>query len=527
MISLCFYLIYVYIGSADSAEMGKLAAEFGENRKVTMEDIGFWAELRCVPEPSAESEWIGFVAKQIVLGEAAIALLAGEYPQEMGPVGTIKPYVQRHHAVQVLRKAWLRESQPTEEEARKAYEEYLSTLSREPKLTFDHIFLDTHRITDPNELKKVEDQANEILKRLRAGESFADLAKQYSNGESAAQGGRSGPIPLGKISKRIEEYILSLKDGEISDVFAGKYGYQIFRRVSLAPDPAPTFEEKREALARAFSRSKAYQREKALVEKAAGSEPTFEPDFLNAVRETLPWGLETMGLSGESDDHLIQFLQREWILRTEAEQSVFFNNSEVLRRTALWEGGECLRRYLQKALPPVEVTDSEIADFIRRRPDRLMSPEQVHLAVIKVFDRIGDASSPAEIRLAEEATQDRLDEALKRIREGETFADVARDISEDPSAENGGDIGTSPVDRLGHAMAQAQQGLKDGESSRVVRGRDYGLILHQIAVTPAHPLPEKEAQTEARNQITGQKRKEALRTIQDKILNDMKFRLVN
>ncbi|HQO33481.1 MAG TPA: hypothetical protein PLG59_02390, partial [bacterium] len=87
--------------------------------------------------------------------------------------------------------------------------------------------------------------------------------------------------------------------------------------------------------------------------------------------------------------------------------------------------------------------------------------------------------------------------------------------------------GTSPVDRLGHAMAQAQQGLKDGESSRVVRGRDYGLILHQIAVTPAHPLPEKEAQTEARNQITGQKRKEALRTIQDKILNDMKFRLVN
>gem|GEM_PF-4798314 len=527
MIILCVYLIYTQIGWADSADAGKVIAQYGDNRKVTMEDIALWAELRCVPEPSAESEWIGFAAKQIVLGEAAIGRLAREYPQEAEQVGIIKPYVQRHYAVQLLRKAWLREFQPSEEEVRKAYEEYLSTFSREPKLTFDHIFLDTHRITDANELKKVENRANEILRRLRAGESFADLAKQYSDAESAAQGGRSGPIPLGKISKRIEEYILCLKDGEISDVFAGKYGFQIFRRVSLAPNPVPTFEEKRETLARACSRSKAWQREKTLIEQAAGSEPTFDRDFLNALRETLPWGSETMGLDTEPDDHLIRFLQREWILRTEADQSGFSNSPEVLKRTALWAGSECLRRYLQETLPPVEVTEDEIADFIRSHPDRLMSPEQVHLAIIKVFDRIGEASSPAEIRLAREATQDRLNEALKRIQAGEEFADVARDISEDPSAENGGDIGTTPVDRLGHTIAKVQLGLKDGETSRVVRGPDYGLILHQIATIPAQRLPENEAQTAAKNQFIGQKRRESTRTIQDKMLNDMKFQLVN
>ncbi|HOE13031.1 MAG TPA: hypothetical protein PKJ23_16610, partial [bacterium] len=94
MIILCVYLIYTQIGWADSADAGKVIAQYGDNRKVTMEDIALWAELRCVPEPSAESEWIGFAAKQIVLGEAAIGRLAREYPQEAEQVGIIKPYVQ-------------------------------------------------------------------------------------------------------------------------------------------------------------------------------------------------------------------------------------------------------------------------------------------------------------------------------------------------------------------------------------------------------------------------------------------------
>ncbi|MEO8525408.1 MAG: peptidylprolyl isomerase [Caldimonas sp.] len=53
--------------------------------------------------------------------------------------------------------------------------------------------------------------------------------------------------------------------------------------------------------------------------------------------------------------------------------------------------------------------------------------------------------------------------ALKRVRAGEDFATVARELSEDSNRAQGGEIGTRPADRLPDLFVKAVSPLKSGE----------------------------------------------------------------
>ncbi len=69
--------------------------------------------------------------------------------------------------------------------------------------------------------------------RLNAGESFSDLATQYSDDPgSAKKGGMLPPLKRGQMVPEFEEAVYSLKPGEISDVFETKYGFHFVQLMS-------------------------------------------------------------------------------------------------------------------------------------------------------------------------------------------------------------------------------------------------------------------------------------------------------
>lgn len=74
-----------------------------------------------------------------------------------------------------------------------------------------------------------EAKANELLKQLRAGANFDDVAKKYSTGPSAAQGGDLGVFKRGMLAKEIENRAFAMKSGDVSDVIRVKQGYMIMK----------------------------------------------------------------------------------------------------------------------------------------------------------------------------------------------------------------------------------------------------------------------------------------------------------
>lgn len=74
--------------------------------------------------------------------------------------------------------------------------------------------------------------ANRVLKQLRNGRSFGELASQHSDDESAARGGDMGWILKGTQDPDWEEVAFSLSAGEFSDVFQTQLGYYIVQVIN-------------------------------------------------------------------------------------------------------------------------------------------------------------------------------------------------------------------------------------------------------------------------------------------------------
>lgn len=105
----------------------------------------------------------------------------------------------------------------------------------------------------------------------------------------------------------------------------------------------------------------------------------------------------------------------------------------------------------------IKVSDVEIDDLIDKRRAAAGTSAQLDIAQILVTVPEGAAEAVVAER------RGRAEAALNRVRAGEDFATVAREVSEDNNRAQGGEIGLRPVDRLPDLFARVAKGLKPGE----------------------------------------------------------------
>jgi parvulin-like peptidyl-prolyl isomerase len=72
--------------------------------------------------------------------------------------------------------------------------------------------------------------ADQLLARIKAGESFEDIARSYSDCPTAANGGDLGFFTRGRMVKAFEDAAFGLRPGEVSGVIETDLGYHIIKR---------------------------------------------------------------------------------------------------------------------------------------------------------------------------------------------------------------------------------------------------------------------------------------------------------
>jgi tetratricopeptide (TPR) repeat protein len=81
-------------------------------------------------------------------------------------------------------------------------------------------------------LVHTEAKGRELLKRLQNGEEFADLAVQFSKAPNAQLGGDLGYFGPGDMVAEVEEAVLQLEPGELSDLISLQQGTMILQRLN-------------------------------------------------------------------------------------------------------------------------------------------------------------------------------------------------------------------------------------------------------------------------------------------------------
>jgi peptidyl-prolyl cis-trans isomerase SurA len=96
---------------------------------------------------------------------------------------------------------------------------------------------------DPAKLAAAKAKADDIEARLQAGGDFAQLARSFSDGPTASQGGELGEFRRGALAKVLEDKTFALDSGKFTEPIHTKQGYVILKVVEHVKGGVPALKD--------------------------------------------------------------------------------------------------------------------------------------------------------------------------------------------------------------------------------------------------------------------------------------------
>lgn len=135
----------------------------------------------------------------------------------------------------------------TEEQIIAQYDIEISALQAQTERRASHILLQA----SASEIEEATAQALEIKARLDSGESFEDLAAEFSDDSGSAQfGGDVGYTTGETFAEEFESALSQLALNEVSGPVRTQFGIHLIRLTEMTEDEAPSLEESRERIVR-------------------------------------------------------------------------------------------------------------------------------------------------------------------------------------------------------------------------------------------------------------------------------------
>jgi parvulin-like peptidyl-prolyl isomerase len=354
----------------------------------------------------------------------------------------------------------------TEEDLREFYDQHPEEFSHDEQIRLRHIFRRIDRDAGDTQWQSARHEMEDLLKKLRDGAHFGDLARSLSDSETAHQEGLIGRLDRGALPPSVEAVVWNLKTGEISDVIKTPVGFHIFR---LDDHLAPFHMEFEEARSRILRRLEAAAREQFKDE-------AFTRLLTDSGAEFMP---EYLGSAGESPPDQVLFSLDETVI-TIADFQLFQRQAPFLRqhqispeewlsdlvwpRLLVWhadqidlESDPAAASEIEDAVAQIQIRigvedylgnliesisgDGLLEDYYEAHKNRFQTPKMLQLRLIVVD------FGPNESHYGVYEQLDRLADDIRN--QGRDMGAAAEALSDDFTASNGGLTGWVFLDALG------------------------------------------------------------------------------
>ena len=169
----------------------------------------------------------------------------------------------------------------SEEDIADYYESNLENYKTPQTVKARHILIRVDQNASAETVEEARQRIEEVLKLAKAGQDFAELAAEYSQGPTKTKGGDLGTFRRQDMVKPFSDQAFSMQAGEISEPVRTDFGWHIIKVEEVNPASVQTLDEARaeieDKLKADRSRNLAYDAAEAVFDA------TFEGQNLNDV----------------------------------------------------------------------------------------------------------------------------------------------------------------------------------------------------------------------------------------------------
>ncbi len=147
------------------------------------------------------------------------------------------------------------------------YQQNPDKFQQPERVRASHILIRTEENADAKAKDAAKAKATDLLKQVKAGKDFAELAKQHSQDPgSAVQGGDLGFFQQGQMVGAFERAAFALKPGEVSDIVETPFGFHIIKMAEKQAARTVPIEEVKPQIEQFLQNQQRQQKTQAFIE---------------------------------------------------------------------------------------------------------------------------------------------------------------------------------------------------------------------------------------------------------------------
>jgi len=183
----------------------------------------------------------------------------------------LKSQMRKRMAIQqYVDKEFVQKVKVSEKEVKVYYAGHPDMFKAPEQVRARHILIKVDPGTEESKKSKARKKLKEVQKKLRNGEKFEALAKEYSEGPSNVKGGDLGYFRRGQMVKPFEEAAFSLPPGKVSDIVETRFGYHLIEVIDKKPESLVAYEQVKDKLQDYLKQKKVREKVNGHIEKLKG-----------------------------------------------------------------------------------------------------------------------------------------------------------------------------------------------------------------------------------------------------------------
>ena len=247
--------------------LNKLEKLFRTSAKVSQSEI---KEAFIIEEEKAKLDYVRFNNDHFQVEKTFTEQEINDFFQANKKQFEIPPQIQVEY-LKIKPKNYLEEIKPRDEDIEDYYQAKIADFRVKKMYSASHILthIESSKVestASPEEKQKqaenkAKDRATELLRKVKAGADFGEIAKKHSDDPgSGSQGGSLGEFPKGTMVSAFESALDKLEVGEISEPVLTPFGYHIIKLESRTEERFKPLEEVREDVIQSLKQIKARQK---------------------------------------------------------------------------------------------------------------------------------------------------------------------------------------------------------------------------------------------------------------------------